>query len=433
MTIISKNQIIKVDGKVENNDCEIFLDTCTSLNVITRSVLEKFKITKEPVGTLNETIYQAYTNLNVDMEIYELEITIGSYKFKEHFRVIKKDDIFDILIGIDSLKLNRFDINLVEDTLYHVNNEKNTLNWLISSMILIRIRSLQKEKKIENNETILMTLTVNNMNEKLEKIKTKDEFINEIINKLPEEFQRFIWTTLIDDIFLFINRNSKILTTINLFSGYHKIPMCEEDKDKTAFTTMFGNYNFEVMPFGLCNTSASFQREMNLIFFPLIGICLFLYIDGLIIFSNSIEEHIVHLYQVFKILNENNLKINIEKCSFFKTRVELLGHILTTEGISPIPDKSDECTKAFEDLKKRLAVAPILSPPDYGKPLIIRADASRDGLGGVLLQKSEDGSIEVPHYFESRTLKPAEINYSITDLEGKAVFHCDNKFKSYIT
>eukprot|EP00833_Pecoramyces_ruminatium_P013479 jgi/Orpsp1_1/1187511/evm.model.d7180000058263.1 len=224
---------------------------------------------------------------------------------------------------------------------------------------------------------------------------------------------------------------------------------------------------------------------MNRIFFPLIGVCLFVYIDDLIIFSNSIEEHIVHLCQVFKILNDNNLKINIEKCSFFKTKVELLGHILTTEGISPIPAKvriilswvppknltqlksflgaigyyrkfiknfafiakplhvltkkdtpfiwSEECTKAFEDLKKRLATAPILSPPDYDKPFIIRTDASRDGLGGVLLQKNEDESIEVPLYFESRTLEPSEINYSITDLEGKAVFHCVKKFKSYIT
>jgi len=95
--------------------------------------------------------------------------------------------------------------------------------------------------------------------------------------------------------------------------------MLPEDKDKTCFTTIYGNYNFTVMPFGLCNAPATFQREMNRIFFNLIGKCVFIYIDDLIVFSESLEQHITDLESVFNILNVNGLKINIEKCHFFKT------------------------------------------------------------------------------------------------------------------
>ena len=289
---------------------------------------------------------------------------------------------------------------------------------------------------------------------------------------------------LIDEIFMYIGNNAKVLSTIDLYSGYHQIPMAEEDKEKTSFTTVFGNYNFRVMPFGLCNAPASFQREMNRIFFDLIGVCLFVYIDDLIIFSQSLEAHIVHLQKVFSILLSNGLKINFEKCAFFKTEVNLLGHVLSINGLLPMPEKtkvilnwippknvtqlksflgavgyyrkfiknfsqsanplfellkknskfiwSESCNLAFQELKDKLTKAPILNPPDFNKPFLIRTDASRTGLGGVLLQVKND-STEVPICFESRTLTAAELNYSVTDLEGKAVYHCVRKFKPYFS
>ena len=144
---------------------------------------------------------------------------------------------------------------------------------------------------------------------------------------------------LIDYILMLIGNNIQCLSTLDLFSGYHQIPMHPDDKDKTAFTTMYGNYNFRVMPFGLCNAPATFQREMNRIFLDFIGECMFVYIDDIIIFSKNIEEHIKHLKLVFEILYENGLKINFEKGTFFKTEVVLLGHILSTKGISPVPEK----------------------------------------------------------------------------------------------
>jgi len=289
---------------------------------------------------------------------------------------------------------------------------------------------------------------------------------------------------LIDDILYSVGKDTKMLSTLDLFSGYHQVPMLLEDRDKTCFTTLYGNYNFKVMPFGLCNAPATFQREMNRIFFKLIGICVFVYIDNLIVFSTSIEEHLKHLEQVFSILQNNGLKINLEKCQFFKKEVELLGHILTIDGLKPVPEKirviiewlppkdisqlrsflgavsyyrkfiykfaevaqplfkllkknvqfiwNQDTDNAFNQLKTKLIEAPILISPNFDKPFIIRTDASRNGIGGVILQHNKE-NIERPLHFVSRTLSASERNYSVTDLEGTAVYYCVKKFKHYIT
>ena len=144
---------------------------------------------------------------------------------------------------------------------------------------------------------------------------------------------------IIDSILFSIGRKVMVFTTIDLFSGFHQISMNKEDIPKTTFTTMFGNYQFRVMPFGLCNAPGTFQREMNRIFFPLIGVCMLIYIDDLVIFSPSMEEHIQNLRKVITIIKNNGLKINLEKCHIFKKKVELLGHILSVEGVAPIPEK----------------------------------------------------------------------------------------------
>jgi len=115
--------------------------------------------------------------------------------------------------------------------------------------------------------------------------------------------------------------------------------MNEADIPKTSFTTMYGNYQLLVMPFGLCNAPATFQREMDRIFFPLIGVFMFVYIDDLIIFSKSFDEHINDIIKVFAIISDNGLKVNFNKCHFFKQKVELLGHIISTQGISSIDVK----------------------------------------------------------------------------------------------
>lgn len=288
----------------------------------------------------------------------------------------------------------------------------------------------------------------------------------------------------IDEILFSAGGNMSFMSTIDLFSGFHQIPMNKNDIEKTCFTTKYGNYNFVVMPFGLCNAPATFQREMNRIFFPLIGDCLFIYMDDLVIFSPTFEKHLIDIERVLKIMKENDIKVNLEKSHFFRSEVEVLGHKLTTKGIKPMDTKilaianwtkplnitelrsflgavgyyrkfisrfsqlanplfgllkknakyewSEKQESSFNLLKDMLIKAPILQFPNFKNPFIIRTDASLDGIGGVLLQKNEKG-IELPIHYVSRTLHKSEVSYSITDLEGTAAFFCCKKFKPYIS
>ena len=124
--------------------------------------------------------------------------------------------------------------------------------------------------------------------------------------------------------------DSKIFSYVDLFSRYHQIPMWADDIEKTFFTTKFGNYYFKVIPFGLTNTPATFQREMNRIFFDLINDCVQIYVDDIIINSYCFENHLIHLSKVFNISIKYNLKLNIKKCHFCQTEIVALGHKVTT-------------------------------------------------------------------------------------------------------
>ena len=106
-------------------------------------------------------------------------------------------------------------------------------------------------------------------------------------------------------------KDAVIFSTVDLFSVYHQIHMYKDDWELTSFTTKFGNYYFKVMPFGLTNPPVTFQREMNRIFFDLIDKWVDIYLDDIIIFSPSIEQHLIDISKVFEILRENNLIMNI--------------------------------------------------------------------------------------------------------------------------
>jgi len=136
------------------------------------------------------------------------------------------------------------------------------------------------------------------------------------------------------------------------FADYHQIPMARKDTEKTAFITEFGNYNFVVMPFGLTNSPATFQREMNRIFMPLIGKCLFVYLDNILVNSPSVEQYIIDLRKVFTILHVSKFSAHLEKHKFFLPSVEGLGHVLSEQGIQPIPTK----VFAISSLKKPTSV-----------------------------------------------------------------------------
>ena len=135
---------------------------------------------------------------------------------------------------------------------------------------------------------------------------------------------------------------AKYFTTLDLASGYWQVAMAPEDQPKTAFITSYGLYEFKVMPFGLTNAPATFQRLMNKVFREEIGKFVAVYLDDIIIFSVTFEEHIQHLRQIFQQLKKAGLKLGRDKCEFGKTELAFLGHIVSGNGIAPDPSKIEK-------------------------------------------------------------------------------------------
>lgn len=134
-------------------------------------------------------------------------------------------------------------------------------------------------------------------------------------------------------------------TTLDLASGFHQIEMNESDIPKTAFNTENGHYEFLRMPFGLKNAPATFQRVMDNILRGITNEMCAVYLDDIIVFSSSLQEHIEKLTAVFNRLRESNFKLQLDKSEFLRKEVAYLGHVVTPEGVKPNPDKISAITK----------------------------------------------------------------------------------------
>ena len=134
-------------------------------------------------------------------------------------------------------------------------------------------------------------------------------------------------------------KGAQVFSTIDLMSGYHHIALGKDSRAKTAFVTPFGKYEFLMVPFGLAQAPAYFQLLMNKV---LDGLSYAMtYLDDIIIFSKNEEEHLEHLEEVFSRLRQAGLKMKHSKCDFFKSQIHYLGHLISADGISPLPDKLD--------------------------------------------------------------------------------------------
>ncbi|WVZ83016.1 hypothetical protein U9M48_030205 [Paspalum notatum var. saurae] len=208
--------------------------------------------------------------------------------------------------------------------------------------------------------------------------------------------------------------NAKWFSKVDFRAGYHQICINPEDTHKTAFKTHSGLFEFLVMPFGLTNAPATFQGTMNLIFAPLLRKGILVFMDDILIYSNTLDEHMRLLKEVFEILRVNQFYLKGSKCSFLRQEVEYLGHIISGQGVSTEPSKITAVANwqkprnvkelrgflgligyyrkfikhyAFQQLKQALVQAPILAIPDFSKPFIVETDASDSGFGAVLMQE----------------------------------------------
>ena len=271
---------------------------------------------------------------------------------------------------------------------------------------------------------------------------------------------------------------AQFFSIIDLRSGYHQIRIAPEDTHKTAFRTRYGHYEFLVLPFGLTNAPATFQTLMNNLLKPHLDVFVLVYIDDILIFSKTLDEHLLHLRTILGILRENKLYAKLEKCEFLKDELEYLGFLISKNGIKTQPKKieavknwptptnqteirsflglagyyrkfiknfstiaapissllqkgtaiiwTDECAQAFQHLKQLLTEAPILAIADPEQPYTVTTDASDIAIGAVLSQNGH------PLAFYSRKMNPTEQNYPVHEKEELAIIEALREWRRYL-
>ena len=276
--------------------------------------------------------------------------------------------------------------------------------------------------------------------------------------------------------------SAKYITTLDLARGYWQVPMAEDSREMTAFSTPFGLYQFRVMPFGLSGAPATFQRLMDQVVRGLEEFSA-AYIDDLVIHSRTWEEHLRHIQAVLQRLQEAGLTAKPPKCQFGMQQCVYLGHVVGNGGVRPekskllavesfpVPKTKKEvrtflgltgyyrrfienyasvaapltdltktaptrvvwtsgCEEAFGALRQALCQTPVLRSPDFNKPFVLQTDASERGVGAVLSQ-SIDGE-EHPVAFFSRKLLPREEKYSTVEKECLAIKLACQSFRVYL-
>ena len=271
---------------------------------------------------------------------------------------------------------------------------------------------------------------------------------------------------------------AKVFSSLDLQSAYNQVRITPEDVPKTAFRTPIGHYQFKVLCFGLTNAPATFQKVMDEVFGPHIGKFVLVYLDDILVFSKTPEEHVEHMRIVLDLLRKHKLYAKLSKCDFNQAELRFLGHIVGAPGVRvdpgktalldnwPVPKDVNDlrsflgmanyfrrfvkdyakmsvplvsllstkrvwkwdagCQEAFERIRHDLTHSPVLALPDFDKPFVVECDASDFAVGAVLFQEGK------PVAYEGKKLSGAERNYPTHDRELLAVIHALRQWRCYL-
>jgi hypothetical protein len=287
---------------------------------------------------------------------------------------------------------------------------------------------------------------------------------------------------LIQDVFDQMG-GAKLFTTLDLKSGYWQVPMHEDSIAKTAFVCHLGQYEFIRMPFGLCNAPAAFQRYMNKVLYKFIGRCAMVYLDDIVIYSKTENEHTSHLDAILSTISDAGLTLKPSKCTFARAEVKLLGYVINEHGIRPDKEKtaafaqmpcpktvkqvqsflgatgyyrqcipnyakiaepivrlirkeekwqwSDEQQKAWTELRDVMTSSDIMAHPQLDKPYQLYTDACDYAVGAILCQKDSTG-VERPIHYLSHQLSSVQRKWSTIEKEAYAVVYALKKLRAYL-
>ena len=275
-----------------------------------------------------------------------------------------------------------------------------------------------------------------------------------------------------------------MLSFMDAFSGYNQIKLSPEDREKTSFITHRGVYCYKVMPFGLINAGATYQRMMNKIFSGQLGRNMEVYVDDMIVKSMATETHLQDLKECFETLRTHNMKLNPDKCTFALGAGKFLGFLVSQRGIEANPEKiqaildmhpprtirdvqrltgrlaalrrfisklaerclpffdtlrgatstktvewTPACQVAFEELKSYLSTPPLLTIASPSEPLSLYLSASNAAVGAVLIK--DEGGRQQPIYYVSQVLKDAETRYPSVEKFAYALVMASRKLRHY--
>lgn len=275
---------------------------------------------------------------------------------------------------------------------------------------------------------------------------------------------------------------AQYFTVLDLNQAYHQVPLAEESKALTAFTTDWNLYEYNRVPFGLATGAAVLSRLLDSVLGELKYKFVYNYLDDVVIYSKSFEEHLSHVQQVLDKFREAGLTVKPSKVDLARREISFLGHIVSAGGVKvdhertksirqfPPPRNKREVARfigminffrkflpnfaqmaaplnqlrrkgesfkwteshqaAFDNLKQALASAPVLAIPDFEREFVLQTDASNSGLAAVLLQEHEGGRRAIA--YASRSLTEAERKYSVYELEALAVMFGLEKFRFYL-